>query len=83
MISTSSQQDVSRLGVVTGKRVGNAVVRNRSKRRIKEAVRMVGLPPERDVVVVASAQVDTVPFSTVCQWVEQGLHTHGLEDNGK
>jgi ribonuclease P protein component len=44
-----------RLGVTASRRVGNAVVRNRVKRRIRAAFRLGRelLPPGSDVVVVA------------------------------
>jgi ribonuclease P protein component len=45
----------ARLGVVVSRRVGNAVVRNRTKRLIREAFRATRdlWPPDIDVVVVA------------------------------
>ncbi|MEK6676272.1 MAG: ribonuclease P protein component [Planctomycetota bacterium] len=47
-----------RLGVIVGKRVGNAVRRNRARRRIREAFRLIKheLPKSVDVVCIASAR---------------------------
>jgi ribonuclease P protein component len=44
---------VSRFAFVAGKRLGNAVVRNRVKRRLREATRGVAVKEGWDVIVVA------------------------------
>ena len=51
-----------RLTVVAGKRVGNAVSRNRAKRRLRAAVRESGMPAGRDAVLVAKAGAQDAPF---------------------
>ena len=50
--------DVLRIGITASKRVGNAVVRNRWKRRIREAFRHIrpGVSVVADMVVIAKAQ---------------------------
>jgi len=59
--------DVVRVGTVCGKRVGGAVVRNRAKRRLREAVRqhLPSLPLGWDILVViqpAGAQASVGDF---------------------
>jgi ribonuclease P protein component len=49
----SSGRPLSRFGFTTGKAIGNAVVRNRVKRRLREAVRLLPLAGGWDVVVNA------------------------------
>lgn len=44
---------VSRFGFVAGKRLGSAVVRNRAKRRLREAVRCMAVKDGWDVIVMA------------------------------
>ena len=46
----------SRLGVTVSRRIGNSVVRNRVKRRVREVFRKVmraELPPRTSIVVIA------------------------------
>ena len=43
----------SRFGFVTSKRLGNAVVRNRTKRWLREAARVCGVEAGWDVVAIA------------------------------
>ncbi len=45
--------EVSRVGIVASKKIGNAVVRNRAKRLLREAVRLNSMVPGWDVVLVA------------------------------
>ena len=55
----------SRVGIVTGSRLGGAVVRNRAKRRIRAAWRLeveASIGP-RDVVIIARTPVTEVPFA--------------------
>ena len=55
----------SRLGITTGLKLGNAVKRNRARRRIRELYRTneSRLLPGYDIVVVARAKVLRCPFS--------------------
>ena len=46
-----------RTTVVAGRAVGNAVARNRAKRRVRAALRELSLPSSADVVVVARPQL--------------------------
>lgn len=52
-----------RLGLVVSKRVGNAVVRNRVKRLVREWFRRSrpALPPHSDIVVVARSAAASLP----------------------
>jgi ribonuclease P protein component len=50
----SNPELVGRLGITVTKKVGNAVVRNRIKRLVREWMRLHGwVPPGWDIVVVA------------------------------
>ena len=45
--------EISRYGLVTSKKVGGAVVRNRVKRRLREIARWLPVKPGWDIVLVA------------------------------
>lgn len=73
----SGEEGVTRVAVVAGRRVGNAVVRNRAKRRLREALRRVDLPLGEHIAVVAGPTVPTVPFDRLVGWLEGGLDARG------
>lgn len=75
--SPGSGDDVTRVAVIAGKRVGNAVARNRAKRRIREALRRVDLPEQERIAVVAGPSVPTVPFDMLVKWLKGGLDARG------
>lgn len=72
-----------RLGFVAGKKVGNAVQRNRAKRRMREAARRVDLPSGFDVVLVATADVNTAAFPTLVGWLSDALEANRMKIKGK
>ncbi|MDL1897518.1 ribonuclease P protein component [Anaerolineae bacterium CFX7] len=65
----------SRAAVVAGKKLGNAVARNRAKRRLREALRphFPQLPPGQDLVLIARHNVNNVPFTELTAAVQQVL----------
>lgn len=68
-----------RIGITAGKRLGNAVLRNRLKRRLREVVRQIypNLNNGIDVVIIARAPLEqatvaevTAALTRVCQQAE-------------
>lgn len=79
--SAPSRRKQTRCGFVVAKRLGNAVVRNRAKRRTREAVRLIlaHIAPGHDLVfVIRHADVATVPFDRLQATVEQLVRQAGL-----
>ncbi|RRR67023.1 MAG: ribonuclease P protein component [Candidatus Viridilinea halotolerans] len=75
-----------RCGFVVTKQFGNAVQRNRAKRRLREAVRLAlpSLNTGFDLVfVVRSAEILTLPFHELRQRIEQLLRRAGLWGQGR
>lgn len=71
----SQDPPVTRVGFVVSKKVGNAVVRNRVKRRLRHLVAALEIPDGFDVVVralPAAAQSDSLA-QDVNQALEKGL----------
>jgi ribonuclease P protein component len=58
---------VSRVGITVAKTVGNAVVRNRLRRRVKAILdrSAFGAPPHRDVVLIARPGAGEADFATL------------------
>lgn len=59
---------VNRVGITTGKKLGHAVVRNRARRRLREAYRLqeAAFQPGWDIVVVARHRCVDAPFAELC-----------------
>ena len=57
--------DHARVAVVAGRRVGNAVTRNRAKRRIRSVLRHAALPAGCDLVVTGKAGAESIAFTTL------------------
>lgn len=62
-----NRQDGNRFGIVTSKKIGNAVVRNRAKRQIREIIKnnLEKIPNSFDVVVVARFNIKEAGFAVI------------------
>jgi ribonuclease P protein component len=58
---------VTRFGFVAGKAIGGAVVRNRVKRRLREAARQMEVRPGFDVVIGARKPSAVAPYEKLFQ----------------
>lgn len=56
-----------RVGLVVGRRVGNAVDRNRAKRRIRHALTEISLEQGMDYVIIADREVLDTPFESLVE----------------
>jgi ribonuclease P protein component len=73
----------ARFGFTVTKKIGNAVVRNRIRRRLREAVRLVGASravPGTDYVLIGRRAALTLPFARLVSDLTSGIAA--LADNG-
>ncbi len=77
MVQCSGQPGVSRVGLVVSRSTGNAVTRNRIKRRLRHTLEAVQLRPGIDYVLIGSSQVAEVPHSELVGWLERALRADG------
>lgn len=70
----------SRLGVVTGRKLGAAVERSRVRRHLREAFRRLQpfIHPPSDIVIVARPSLRNLPGKTIQSRVERVLREAGL-----
>ena len=80
MIHAKSRYGGIRIGLSVSKKVGNAVVRNRVRRRMKEAMRQL-LPMTHGhyaIVFVARSGIDEVKFDSLVQQMRSALRKAGI-----
>jgi len=80
-----SRQPGPRVGFTVGKALGGAVERNRMKRRLREAVRLCGVPAEvaADVVINPKKSLMKADFADVVNEVKRAFSVIELKLSGK
>jgi ribonuclease P protein component len=73
VIQASGNSTTPEVGVVAGKRVGNAVKRNRAKRRLRAAIHAANLRQNTAYVVVASSGVLDASFVELSNWLDKAV----------
>lgn len=56
---------LNRFGFTVSRRIGNAVIRNRAKRRLKEIVRTLQIKQGWDVVLIARPKIKSAEFTSI------------------
>ena len=81
VIQAPREASPTEVGFVVGKKVGNAVARNRAKRRLREAARRVQLEPATTYVVIADRDVVEAPFTSVVAWLDTAIRAGTMREN--
>lgn len=69
---------VPRFGFTVGKRLGNAVLRNRVRRRLRAAARLSGARGSVDIVIIARASAATASYQDLERTLRALLDKAGL-----
>ena len=80
LIYAKNRSDMVHVGFSVGKKLGNSVVRNRVKRRLREAFRpnLPLLLPGFDLIVIARDAARDAPFSSLADSLRYLLRKAGL-----
>jgi ribonuclease P protein component len=73
VVRSTGRPDSYRLGLIVSKGTGNAVTRNRIKRRLRHAVGELSLKPGMDYVIIASGQVAEAGFAQIKGWISRAV----------
>jgi ribonuclease P protein component len=73
MVQCPGVPGVSRVGLVVSKSTGNAVTRNRVKRRLRHSLGAVQLRPGIDYVFIGNSQVAEAPHDELMGWLKRAL----------
>lgn len=79
VVTVPAQKGRSRLGITATRRFGNAVVRNRMKRMLREFFRVhqTAIAPAQDILIIPRAGADTLGFSQVAEELGRALSIAG------
>lgn len=83
LIVSENELDYVRFGVSAGRSVGNAVQRNRAKRRLREALRsyLPEISPGWDIVAIARPSLKDAPWEKLLRVLAAKLNQAGLIDD--
>lgn len=81
MLVSKSSPGPPHVAIVAGKRVGNAVRRNRAKRRLRSAMARMHLRDGTTYVVIARNGVVDAPFDRLVEWLTAATQMEKASDD--
>ena len=78
MITRANGSDTTRFGFSVSKRIGNAVARNKMKRRLKSAALRARVQEGWDIVVIARQGARTADYWTLRRSMNRLLNRSGV-----
>lgn len=66
----------SRLGLIASKKVGNAVIRNKAKRQVREVFRQLAVDPPLDIVAIIRRNISQKDFQDIEKSFVRGLEVY-------
>jgi ribonuclease P protein component len=73
VLTAAGVPGVARVAVVAGRRIGGAVERNRTKRRLREAVARSRIRTGIDYIIIGSREALEASFEELLGWVRQAV----------
>ena len=73
VLAGPGEPGLPQVGFVAGKRVGNAVRRNRSKRRLRAAMEQLRLAPDTMYLVIAGPETADAEFRRLVTWLGEAV----------
>jgi ribonuclease P protein component len=82
VIRAITESGSPQVGIVASRRIGNAVRRNRAKRRLREALMGVDLEPDTAYVVIAPPGAATMEFGELTRRLREAVDRGRGEESG-